>query len=85
MKGFFSSSGDCCKVLKCNVTTSVCDADTDNGPVSRNEGSKSVKTDPSLHGVHSLEGHTYTEERDMGGRAAAPVGTVEPTWLSFKG
>lgn len=30
IKGSFSGSGDSCKVLKYNVTTSLCDTDTDN-------------------------------------------------------
>lgn len=45
-KSFFSGSGDCCKVLKYNVATFICDTDTDNNPVSGNGGSQSLKTDP---------------------------------------
>lgn len=46
IKGFFSGLGDCCRVLKYNVTTSICDTDTDNNPVSGNGDSQSVKKDP---------------------------------------
>lgn len=75
-------------MLKYNVTTSICDNDTDNNPVSGNGDSQSVKKDP-FPPWSSQCGGIYTHLRHgeqsafilyllMSGEAR----TVEPTWLS---